>query len=367
MAAAKEKSTAKEKPETLQTKPGTEIEKKEISQSERFTQEVMKQFTNQAGDVVLTNFQKKLCQNYFIKIDQTLKDLEKKRMAKSEQYRDPLAFTWANVNIQKLAVDVVAFSSVGLDPTQPNQINCIPYKNNSTQKFDIGFIEGYKGKEIKARKYGSEVPDDVIIELVFANDKFKQIKRDLNNKIESYTFEVTQDFDRGELVGGFYYHVFHGNPQKNRLRVFSKADIEKRKPAYASPEFWGGEKDKWENNQKVGKEKVEGWYEEMAYKTICRAAWNAIIIDSQKIDDHYMATLEKERENLDMKVLSEIRNNANKGELLGFTEDVTHTEVKELPSSPAIQQPETNQAKAEPAPATAPGQSPDLFENKPAF
>lgn len=316
---------------------GTAVAKKEPSQSERFTQEVMKQFTNQAGEVVLTNFQKKLIQNYFIKIDQTLKDLEKKRMAKTEQYRDALAFNWQNVNLQKLAVDVVSFSSVGLDPTQPNHINCIPYKNTSTNKFDIGFIEGYRGKEIKVKKYGVDIPDEIIVELVYKKDEFKQVKRDINTRVESYTFKIVSDFDRGELVGGFYYHMFFDKPEKNKLRVFSKADIEKRKPAYASPEFWGGEKDKWVNGQKQGKEKVEGWYDEMCYKTIYRAAYNAITIDSQKIDDHYVAVLSKERELLDDRVLNEIKLNANNGETIGFEEVVNKT----LPESnhDDIQQP----------------------------
>jgi recombination protein RecT len=338
-------------------KPTASVVKTEPSQSERFTQEVMKQFTNQAGEVELTNFQRKLCQNYFIKIDQTLKDLEKKRMAKDEKYRDALAFTWPNVNIAKLAVDVVTFSAIGLDPTQPNHINCIPYKNTGTNKFDIGFIPGYRGMEVKAKKYGLDIPDDIIVELVYSNDKFKQVKRDLNNKMESYTFEVVNDFDRGELKGGFYYHKFFDQPEKNRLRVFSKADIEKRKPAYASPEFWGGEKDNWVNGQKQGKVAVVGWYDEMAYKTIYRAAYNAITIDSQKIDDHYVAALEKEREPLDAKVLAEIRTNANKGELVSFDEstDVSHQEAKELPASQPAASVPVEETKEESATTSGPG------------
>lgn len=320
----------KNKPETQATQT-TELKKVELSQSERFTQEVLKQFTNEAGEVQLTNFQKKLIQNYFIKIDQTLKDLERKRMMKSEKFRDPLAFTWANVNLPKLAVDVVAYSSVGLDPVQPNHINPIPYKNNSSNKFDITFILGYKGIELKARKYGFDVPDDVIVELVYKNDNFKQHKRDINNRIEGYTFEVVDDFNRGELVGGFYYFVFNEKPEKNKLRVFSKADIDKRKPDYASVEFWGGEKDKWENNQKVGKEKIEGWYDEMAFKTIYRAAYNAITIDSEKIDEHYLAMMEKEREQHDEKIYIQIKENANT-ETIGF-EEVKPEEQQQLPEA----------------------------------
>jgi recombination protein RecT len=337
----------------------TEVAKKELSQSERFTQMVMKQFTNQAGELELTNFQKKLCQNYFIKIDSTLKDLERKRLAKRSN-QEPLEFAWKNVNMEKLAVDVVSFSSVGLDPAQSNHINCIPYKNTSNQTYDITFIEGYRGKEVKALKYGLDIPDAVIVELVFANDKFKQIKKDLNNRVESYSFEVVEDFNRGELMGGFYYHAFKDNPEKNKLRVFSKADIEKRKPAYAAPEFWGGEKDEWAGGSKTGnKIKVEGWYEEMAYKTIYRAAYGSITIDAQKIDDHYRAVLEKEKEPIEARVFEEIKLNANNGEVLSITQDATvtndpqpvytkHETVNEATVDVEFEETATNQPKPNP-------------------
>lgn len=282
------------------------------SPSERFTNAVIKQFSSDNGQIQLTTFQKKLCQNYFIKIDQTLKDNEKKRMAKTEQYRDALAFTWENVNMNKLAIDVIAYSSVEMDPTQPNHINMIPYKNTANNKYDMGFIIGYNGMEIKAKKYGLEVPDSVIVELVYSTDKFKQIKKDLNNKIETYTFETTNDFNRGEVVGGFWFHEFKENPEKNKIKVFSLKDIEKRKPKYASAEFWGGLKDVWENGKKVGTEKIDGWFEEMAFKTISRSAYNAIVIDSKKIDDNYMAIIQKETDMADAKIENEILAEANK-------------------------------------------------------
>ena len=38
---------------------------------------------------------------------------------------------------------------IGLDPSQKNHINPIPYKNNAKNKYDIGFIEGYRGIELK--------------------------------------------------------------------------------------------------------------------------------------------------------------------------------------------------------------------------
>lgn len=315
-------------------KNSTAVGEVKQSQSERFTNAVMKEFSSNNGEVKLTPFQKKLCQNYFIKIDQTLKDAEKKRLAKSPEYRDELSLTWENVNMSKLAVDVIAYSSVELDPTQPNHINMIPYKNTANNKYDMGFVIGYRGMELKAKKYGLEVPIDVVVELVYSTDKFKQFKKDMNNPIESYTLEVTNDFNRGDVVGGFWYHIFE-NPEKNKLKVFSLKDIEKRKPAYASAEFWGGEKDVWKNGKKTGeKEKIDGWFEEMALKTISRNAFNAITIDSKKIDDNYLAIIQKETEMKDAIIQNEVLAEANK-EPLDFSsaEEVKFEEVKEPASN----------------------------------
>ena len=69
--------------------------------SERFTNAIEREFSSNAGELNLTSYQRKLCQNYFIKIDSKLKELEVKRMKTPEQYRDPLAFTWENINLPK--------------------------------------------------------------------------------------------------------------------------------------------------------------------------------------------------------------------------------------------------------------------------
>ncbi|WP_286883381.1 MULTISPECIES: recombinase RecT [Sphingobacterium] len=316
------------------TNSNSEIAVAQPTQSERFTMAVMKEFTANAGDVQLTNFQRKLIQNYFIKLDMTLKENEVKRISKSEQYRDPLEFIWKNVNMSQLALDVVAYSSIGLDPLQDNHINLIPYKNKKTNQFDIGFIIGYEGMKIKAVKYGFEVPDDVIVELVYSNDVFKSHKKNKDNQVESYTFDIVNDFDRGEVIGGFYYHVFRSNPEKNRLKVMTMKDINKRIPKNASPEFWGGEKKKW-NSDEV--EQIDGWYEEMVEKMLKRAAYNSITIDSEKIDDHLVKMMQAESLSLNgsdqtlLQVKSEVANNANKQEL-GFSDaqviDIPHTEEK---------------------------------------
>ena len=300
--------------------------------SERFTIAVMKNFSQDNGGVQITPFQKRLCQSYFIKIDQTLKASETKRMAKLEQYRDDLAYSWENVNMNKLAVDVLAYSSVGLDPMQKNHLHPIPYKNNATKKFDISFTKGYNGIELVAKKYGFDVPDDVIIRIVYKNETFNPIYKDAENRKESFTHKPSENpFEKGDIVGGYYYHVYFENPEKNKLRVFSLKDIEKRIPKTASVEFWGGDKDKWENGKKAGTEKVEGWYDEMVWKTIKRAAWDCINIDSQKIDDNIQKILSEQeisvKDEIENLVKSEIKTKANK-KSLDFTKEENAIEVE---------------------------------------
>lgn len=289
--------------------------------AERFVNQLSKELTALAPGEIVSDFQRRLGLNYFTKIDQTLKDLEKKRLAKNEQYREAIPYTWNSVNMQKLALDVVAFTKIGLDPLQPNHINLIPYANNAQGRYDIGFIPGYRGMEIKAKKYGYDVPDEVIVELVYSTDKFKQHKRDKDNHIESYEFEVVNDFDRGEIIGGFYYFSYKDNPTKNRIKVMTMADIMKRQPKKASVEFWGGTKDVWENGKKVGKEEIPGWKEEMCWKTIFRAAYNSITIDSSKIDDAFRRMIEIENDSNIQAIEQEIDENANKGEKLSLVPD----------------------------------------------
>lgn len=308
--------------------PETQLAQREQTMSERFMNKVIAEFSSGVGEVALTDFQKRLAQNYFIAIDATLKAAEEKRLKKSEKYRDQTPVAWASVNMEKLARDVVSVARIGLDPAQKNHVAMMPFKNNNLGKYDIVFIDGYRGIELKATKYGLDVPDHVVVELVYSNDRFKSYKKDINNKYEAYEFEIVNDFDRGEIVGGFYYHMYNDRPEKNKLVVMTLKDILKRKPPYASAEFWGGEKDIWENGKKVGKEKTDGWFEKMCYKTVYRAAYSDITIDSQKIDDDYIRLKQMEVSLAEAKVAQEIAENAN-GEII----DIEGTTVEDEPES----------------------------------
>lgn len=305
----------------------------ELSHSERFTNEVCR-LLKANTKVEVSEAQRKLISSYFIKLDMTIKAAELKRLAKSDANRT-LPITWANVNMEKLANDTMMHSKIGLNPMQPNHLHFAPFKNNSINKYDLVFTIGYRGCEIKAKRYGLNMPKNVIVELVYSTDYFEPLKKDAKNEVENYIFSIKKPFSRGDIVGGFYYHV-HENPRQNRLRIFSMADIEKRIPKTASVEFWGGEKDEWVNGQKTGnKIKVEGWRDEMAWKTIYRSAFNDITIDGDKVDDAYVSTVDEEFTSYE-EVKTEIPATANTVEInINEEADVIDTETVIENNSPS--------------------------------
>lgn len=284
--------------------------KQDLPQSQRFTNMVMREFKDSAGQVAITDYQRQLVQGYFVHLDQTLKKAEEDRLRKSEKNRNPVPVSWNTINMNQLALDVMHYSKIGLDMQIPNHLHPIPYYNSKTEKYDIGFIPGYEGIKYTALKYAAEPPTAVTVELVKKNDTFKVIKKSAKTPYDTYEFEITNPFDRGDVIGGFAYFEYP-DKTKNKLIMMTIADIEKRKPRYASPEFWGGEKDKWENGKKVGKEKVDGWYEEMCYKTLVRHAFGKIALDPAKIDASYQMMKQREAEMADMQVAEEIATHAN--------------------------------------------------------
>jgi recombination protein RecT len=298
------------------------LDKKSASPSERFMDMVLREFGSGVGEAALTNFQKRLAQNYFMAADMALKNAETKRQNKLKYGKDErekkksIPVVWENVKMLELAQYVVSSARIGLDPFQENHVSLIPFKDNAVGKYGMTFMIGYRGKELKAKKYGLDVPDSVTVELVHTNDRFKSIKKDKNNPYDTYEFEIIDDFDRGTIRGGFYYHRFSQNPEKNKLTVFTLADIEKRKPKYAAAEFWGGEKDVWTTDEKTGKRKkttehTDGWYEKMCWKTIFRAAYGDITIDSEKIDADYQRLKAMEESFESAKAEQEVELNAN--------------------------------------------------------
>ena len=311
-------------------------EKQPLTMSERFTNTVLKEFgSNIAGALQVTDYQRQLIQGYFIGIDRALKMAEEARIRKNENNRDHkydnnLPVTWANTNLNDLALDVVHYARMGLDMMQDNHLSPIPYKNNKTNKYDITLMPGYNGIQYIAEKYAVEKPLNVITELVYSTDKFKPIKKSKDNKIETYEFEITDAFDRGEIKGGFGY-IEYADPLKNKLIIMTLKDILKRKPQYAAAEFWGGKVKKWEAGKQVEVES-DGWFDEMCLKTIKREVYSSKNMprDPKKIDDNYQYMKMKEARYAEIEAQSEIDSFANTTII-----DTTQDEPKHL-QSPAV-------------------------------
>lgn len=299
----------------LVKKEETSVQKQELTASERFTGMVMKEFQGNVGALNLNEYQKQLIRGYFIGIDNALKKAEEARQNKNswkstkEEDKNNLPITWQNVNMNDLAIAVVHHAKLGLDMQIPNHLNAIPYKNNKTQKYDIGFLKGYKGLEYIATQLSLYPIRNIIIELIYSNDIFEIVNKD---NITRYNFTIKNPFDRGEIIGGFGY-IQYIDETRNKIVTLSKKDIDKRKPSYAAVEFWGGEK---YNPTTKQKEPVEGWYEEMARKTIARATYNTVPIDPKKVNESYAYVVESNEntyENvIEGQVAEEIEENANK-------------------------------------------------------
>ncbi len=323
----------------LVKKEENQAQKKELTASERFTGMVINEFQGNVGQLNLNEYQKQLIRNYFIGIDNALKIAEERRSYSKKKANDP-AITWQNVNMNKLAVDVVQNAKLGLDMAVTNHLSVVPYLNGKTNKYDLNLMPGYEGLRYVAIKYAIYPIIDIRVELIHKNDKFKMTSK---NNVECYEFDIENPFDRGEVIGGFGY-IRYQDETRNKLVVMSKAELLKRKPSTAAAEFWGGEKDKWENGKKVGTETIEGWQEEMLYKTMVRATCKKVPLDPKKINESYIYVMESAEnyyvESQEDKVNQEIEENANK-ELIDIKAKETMESETENP--PAVSEENTTE------------------------
>ena len=321
----------------------------QLSPSARFTNNVVKLYGNTAGTVQLNEHQKQLVQGYFVAIDRALAAAEEERLRKNASNKDPrynndIPVSWQNVNMEQLALDAVYYSRMGLDMMTENHLFPIPYKNNKRGKYDVVLMLGYNGIQYIAEKYALDKPTAVTVELVYSTDTFVPIKKTAGNKVEGYEFVINKPFDRGEIIGGFGY-IEYADPAKNKLVIMTKAAIEKRKPKYASPNFWGGKAKVWENGKQV-EQQTDGWYEEMCLKTVKREVYSAKYIprDPSKVDDSYRHLKMSEALNAEIEAEAEIAERGN-------------SVVIDTPDTPSAL-PKPTQPDENPAPAQAANEEP---------
>ena len=302
------------------------VSKRETTISEKFTSMVIREYSSLAGELDMTPYQRRLAQHLFIKVDVTLRELEAKRTGD----RQPIV--WANINMQKLALDAVHRIDLGLDALIPNHISPIPYWNTKGGKYDLDLRVGYVGKDYYRRRMAIEEPVDIIYELVYSTDTFEVIKRSVANDVEGYNFKINNPFDRGEIVGGFGY-IMYEDISKNRLVIVTEKDFQRSRSLAKANNFW--------QDNPV----------EMRYKTLIHRTTDKLNIDPRKVNESYLAVESAE----DEEIAAEIEEKANK-EVIDVdiaTGEITETRIieptAEKPIGVATPKPSPSKGEEKPA------------------
>ena len=253
----------------VKTETKADITERKPTNSERFAITVERQFSAEVGSLQLSAYDKQLAQHLFVKIDAALIELDAHRKEGS------LPIVWENINMRKLAMDAVNRMQLGIDALIPGSIYPIAYFNGKTKQYDLDLRIGYRGELFYKMNASLKPIRNIRVELVYSTDRFTVYKAGVHQNLEGYDFEITQPFERGELVGGFGY-IEYEDGKDNVLVVLSKAEIDKYKGKAMGDKFWGE------------------WYAEMAYKTIVHRTMNKIIIDPQKINVSALAKAESD-------------------------------------------------------------------------
>lgn len=273
-------------------------ENTQLSLSERFTNKVIANYSDVAKGIEITDKEKSIIAGYFITIDKALKTAN---------------IAWNEIDLNALALDLAHKARLGLDMQMKNYLAPSFYRNKKTNIVTATLITGYEGEKHLAYKFAQIKPKDIRVELVYSTDKFKPIKKDVNNPCDRYEFDITNPFDRGEIKGGFGY-IQYDDERNNTLVIMSEKEILKRKPDYASDSFWGK------------------WKEKMYYKTVMKETCRHILLDVDKVRE-YRDTLdyEEQREVEYAKIIAddEIVANASTGEVIDV--DVTDKSDEPIP------------------------------------
>lgn len=206
-----------------------------------------------------------LAVNYFIKLDEQLK------------VTLPVK-TWHQISFDDFLQKSIAYANIGIDPLAKKMLSFLLYANKATGKSDVVFVEDVHCMEILARRYGINCPENITVELVYSTDAFTLKKKSLTNPVEGYELDVTEPFNRGDIIGGVSLTEF-SNPIYNKVRMMSISEIEKRVRTKGAN---GKETTFWAN-----------YKPEMCEKTIAKNAWGKVVLDTTELSEYYALSREE--------------------------------------------------------------------------
>lgn len=231
----------------------TETTSTALSVADRFTMSVLKAYGDVAKGIEVTDKEKKLIANYFIKIDEQLRN--------SKQ-----GYNWGMVRMNEFALTLAHTAKLGLDMSLPNMLSFIPFKHGDTGTINMVPVIGKSGYEYIAKTFGLNPPKNIFVELVYSTDKFTMVKRDVKHPCDDYTFEITSPFNRGEIVGAFGY-LAYSDKSNNFIMVKSKDELMRYRPPKYDPTFWSGEN-----------------LPKMLEKTMAKQLLKKVALDPQKVN-----------------------------------------------------------------------------------
>lgn len=271
----------------------------ELSMPQRFTNAVIKSYGDVAKDVPISSKQMKLISNYYIKICDTIVGQQGSKIQ-----------NWNQVRLPELATTLAHMAKLNLDMSL-GHLSFMPFEYKNTNTFNLSPVISSSGYEYIAKTYGIEPHKQATIELVYDKDNFTITKKDSFHPCDSYTFEITNPFNRGEIIGGFGYLEFE-DTSKNFILAMSVEDILKYKPKFAKDLFWSGE-----NRKKM--------YE----KTIAKQLFKRIKLDPDKVNSIQDSFDKIETEELNytaMEAKNEIDENMCSGEVV----DIDFKEISNI-------------------------------------
>lgn len=281
-------------------KSETTENKTELSIAQRFTNSVVKAYGDVAKGVEITPKEMKLISGYYIKLCDTIVGQPGSKIQ-----------DWKQVRLKELSTTLAHMAKLNLDMSL-GHLSFMPFEYKSTNTYNLAPVISASGYEYIAKTYGLDPPKQAVVELVYESDSFSIIKKDNSHPCDSYTFSVTNPFNRGKIIGGFGYLEFK-DKSKNFILAMSIEEILKYKPKFAKDSFWSGE-----NSKKM--------YE----KTIAKQLFKRVKLDPDKVNciQDSFERIEVEELNFNYSESKEvIDNNMCSGEIVDIEFENVDTDV----------------------------------------
>lgn len=306
-----------------------EAEKRQLTAGERFEGLVLRQAQAEIGVAEFTPQVKRLIQHMFIHINNVMKELEIKRLDNAWLSKNRPPIEWKNINHTKLAFDALHRATLGLDAMIPNHISPIPYYNKRSKLYDLDLRIGYRGKDYYRRQFALDPPVLITYELVYSTDKFQAIK---SPNGESYSFEITNPFQRGEIIGGFGYMIYD-NPIKNKLVLVSEEDFKKAE-SYSKSGKSSKKQPQDDEEEQLSGNFWKNHPDKMRYKTLVLRVTDHLIINPAQVNESFNVVEVQDSEEYRNIEHDLPRLEANQGAILDTDDNVSDANYTDVPAEP---------------------------------